>query len=316
MNNEEKYIARRFFQVEVLKRDGQAYEDFFVKIMQHHNPNFLPVKAHGQFGDRKNDGFDKTTGTYYQVYAPEDLVKRKNNAVKKFREDFKGLYEYWHDSISPVRRFYYVLNNKYRPVPQILYPVAMEIEKEYPGVKIALLLNQALEEIFISLPDDKIYDIIGFIPDPQNIQLLDFEAMNEVIGYLLASESPYAKEDLPEPDFERKIVFNKLSKRPANLLRTGNYQVSDLEEYFVRQSELKEILRKKFNHLYKKGLDAVPGKLTRSDTVFFYILENACPKKTKPLQDAVLVLMAYYFEYCDIYEPLPKEPTQKILIEL
>ena len=315
MNNEEKYIARLMFKNKIFQKDGQAYEDFFVKVLKHHNPNFLPVKAHGQFGDRKNDGFDKTTGTYYQVYAPEDLEKRKKRAVEKFKEDFDDLYKYWNDKVTPVKEFFYVLNNKYRAVPQIIYPVLEEIKRKYSSVQVNILLNQDLEEIFLKLPDDKIYDIIGYIPDPLTIQVVDFKAMNQVIEYLLSIESPYIKEAIPEkPDFEKKIVFNKLSARPANLLRTGDYQASNLDEYFKYESQLKEILKKIFNNIYKRGLEVVPNGDDKNDTVFFYILENASSDKKKPVQDAVLVLMSYYFEYCDIFEE-PKEPAQRSLFE-
>jgi hypothetical protein len=315
MNNEEKYIARQMFKNKVFQKDGQAYEDFFVMVMQHHNPNFRPVKAHGQFGDRKNDGFDKTTGTYYQVYAPEDLEKRKKKAAEKFKEDFDDLYKYWNDKVTPVREFFYVLNNKYRAVPQIIYPVLEEIKRKYSSVQVDILLNQDLEEIFLNLPDDKIYDIIGYIPDPQNMQVVDFTVMNQVIEYLLSIESSYIKEDIPDkPDFEKKIVFNKLSAYPANLLRTGGYQASNLDEYFKYESQLKEILKKIFNNIYKRGLEVVPHGGDKNDTVFFYILENASPNKKKPVQDAVLVLMSYYFEYCDIFEE-PREQAQRSLFE-
>jgi hypothetical protein len=315
MNNEEKYIARQMFKNKVFQKDGQAYEDFFVMVMQHHNPNFRPVKAHGQFGDRKNDGFDKTTGTYYQVYAPEDLEKRKKKAAEKFKEDFDDLYKYWNDKVTPVREFFYVLNNKYRAVPQIIYPVLEEIKRKYSSVQVDILLNQDLEEIFLNLPDDKIYDIIGYIPDPQNMQVVDFTVMNQVIEYLLSIESSYIKEDIPDkPDFEKKIVFNKLRAYPANLLRTGGYQASNLDEYFKYESQLKEILKKIFNNIYKRGLEVVPHGGDKNDTVFFYILENASPNKKKPVQDAVLVLMSYYFEYCDIFEE-PREQAQRSLFE-
>lgn len=72
MDENEKYIARLIFQNRIYESNGQKYEDIFSKVMTYSNPNFNSVKPQGQFGDRKNDGFDRTTGVYYQVYAPED----------------------------------------------------------------------------------------------------------------------------------------------------------------------------------------------------------------------------------------------------
>ena len=72
------------------------------------NPNFQPVKAYGRLGDMKNDGFDAETGTYYQVFAPEDIMKYStgNEAVKKLHTDFSGLYSHW-DNLCPIKQFFF-----------------------------------------------------------------------------------------------------------------------------------------------------------------------------------------------------------------
>lgn len=74
------------------------------------NPNFQPVKAYGRLGDMKNDGFDAETGTYYQVFAPEDIMKYStgNEAVKKLHTDFSGLYSHW-DNLCPIKQFFFVI---------------------------------------------------------------------------------------------------------------------------------------------------------------------------------------------------------------
>ena len=64
----EHYIAKIIFSNHILQYTGQQYEDFFVSVMTKANPNFQPVKAYGNIGDMKNDGFDRTTGTYYQIF--------------------------------------------------------------------------------------------------------------------------------------------------------------------------------------------------------------------------------------------------------
>jgi hypothetical protein len=81
-------------------------------------------------GDRKNDGYDKTTGTYYQVFAPEDLKASEAKAVKKLKEDFKGLYEFWNKA-TPVKSFHFVMNDKFAgSFPEIEADLA-EIKKSH-----------------------------------------------------------------------------------------------------------------------------------------------------------------------------------------
>src|SRR5450432_2623348 len=112
MDDNAKAFARNMLRLRIHESDAQAYEDLFVRAMVYADPNFRPVKPHGNAGDRKNDGFNSTTGTYYQVYAPEDIRRSAGNALKKLREDFSGLKAFW-DGLYPVRRFFYVVNDKY-----------------------------------------------------------------------------------------------------------------------------------------------------------------------------------------------------------
>jgi hypothetical protein len=68
----------------------QVYEDVLVKIMREVQPGFRPVKAHGNIFDRKNDGIDKSIGTCYQVYAPEDIRQGQGDALKKRKPTSTG----------------------------------------------------------------------------------------------------------------------------------------------------------------------------------------------------------------------------------
>ena len=78
-----------------------------MSIMTKADPNFEPVKAYGNIGDMKNDGFDRFTGTYYQIFAPEDITKDKTiyDAVKKFKTDFDGLYNKW-NNLCTIKKFF------------------------------------------------------------------------------------------------------------------------------------------------------------------------------------------------------------------
>jgi hypothetical protein len=61
-------------------------------------------------------------------------------------------------------------------------------------------------------------------------------------------------------------------------------------------------LRIRFNSVYKEGLIEIPNSNTKNDELFFYILRQVSPYSKLGVHNAVYILMAYYFEYCDIYE--------------
>ena len=307
MNNKEKYLAHILFKVRVLTSEGQDFENLFIAIMQSANLNFRPVKPQGKFGDRKNDGFDKETGTYYQIYAPENSSKSSNTAINKLKADFEGLYSYWNEQVTPIKEFFFVLNDKYKGGYPTLEVELAKIEKKYK-IKANPYIIKNLEDLLFELPEEKINGIIGLTPDAVSINDIDFGSMNEVINHLTSIKFSYTLEHIPyNPDFEKKILFNNLSDIVASWLKQGNYQNHIIKNYFKRnRSGLKNDLREIFSKLYSDGLKLV-GNNKENDTVFLYILTNASPQLKKHIQDAVLVLMSYYFEYCDIFKTPKKE---------
>jgi hypothetical protein len=54
--------------------------------------------------DRKNDGYIKSKGIFFQVFSPEEITKSYHNVVKKLNTDFKKVfcqYFQWRESIKP-----------------------------------------------------------------------------------------------------------------------------------------------------------------------------------------------------------------------
>lgn len=308
MTRDEKHIARIIFKNKIYECDKQAYEDLFIRVMQNYSSDFEPVKPQGQYGDRKNDGFDKVKGIYYQVYAPEDLPSKEGDAVLKLNKDFKGLKEYWTGRGFVINEFYYVVNDKYKGNYPTLIADINSISTSN-NIKVELFRNKKLEDLFLSLDEVKILDVIGFLPDPMEIQEPDYRIMRDVVSYILGFDMNNSKEDIPnDPNFEHKINFNSLSKSVSEFLNAGRRQSFVINEYFDLNSDfVKEELRSRFSDLYNKGLNEIPASETKNDELFFYILKQASPRIILSVYNAVYILMAYYFEYCDIFET----PTNK-----
>jgi hypothetical protein len=302
MTSDEKFIARLMFQVRILQSDGQAFQDFFVQIMQKFDLDFRPVKPHGKEGDHKNDGFSKAKGQYYQVYAPEDLGLNLTTAKKKIVESFDELLKYWDAKVATLKEYYFVMNDKYKGC----YPgidVELSALERRSKIKCDPFLVNRLEEIFLSLSDEGIQSVIGIIPDALKIQTVDYSAMTEVIKYLMRHDGAYLQETIPpNPNFDKKIIFNGLNENVASLLKFGRTQSYIIDDYFRLNSKYVKVeLQKIFNQYYREAVLCQSGPVA-SDLVFFQILDKASPERSKAVLDAVIVLMAYYFEYCDIFE--------------
>ncbi len=306
MTSEEHYIARILFKNRILESNGQKFEDLFVNIMTKSNIEFQAVKAYGSIGDKKNDGFIKSTGTYYQVFAPEDIGNNKTiyDAVNKLENDFRGLVNNW-DDVCKIRRFFFVINDKYVGIAPPILEKVMELNKsaEFSEIEIDIFSAKNLECVFDTLDDSQVYDIVGYIPQ-QDMPVLEYEALQETVSYLINIEmDDFEVDNLVVPDFDDKIKFNGLSKTVSNKLISASYQEGILSKYFNENPGCNSILQKKFHAIYEKSKlevkDSVDGF---ADRRFFYILGESCSKRTMSIVTSVMVLMAHYFISCDIFE--------------
>ena len=295
MNTQEKTLARHLFQNKILKADGQAFEDIFTAIMNYKEAGFQSVKPWGNIGDRKNDGYIKTNGIFYQVYAPEDIRKSYTDIVNKLKTDFDGLKSQW----NPVNEFYFVVNDKYKGVNADSEQAIQEIKEKHNLNDAGFLTAKDMENILFALDDDQIFLIAGNIPDPAAIKQLDYSILNEVIGYIMKlrlDKGDMAKVILPNLD--EKIKFNNLSELIACLLNNGYFQLHFLNEYLSNNSDfLADSLRDKMNEIYTQEKNEKNG-----DDLFWAIVDCASPKAEQMYQTSVIVIMSKYFETCDIFE--------------
>lgn len=172
---------RTAFRLLVHESQGQRYEDLFVKIMSYKYPEFKPVKAHGRVGDRGNDGWVADKGRYYQCYAPEFLAGNTRNALKKLNEDFERLKGFWW-KISPIREFYFVINDKFMGVSPHIYDAVKQLERIHNLERAEVLLASELENSLFTLDDDQIKQVLNFFdtsPRAKNLKVVDFFVVDE-----------------------------------------------------------------------------------------------------------------------------------------
>jgi len=300
MNAQEKTLARHLFVSKVLKADGQAFEDIFTAVMNYAEADFQQIKPWGNIGDRKNDGYIKSKSVFYQVYAPEDINKSYVGAVEKVQKDFDGLKATW----SPIKEFYFVVNDKYKGVNADCEKTIQEIKKMHNLDKAGLLTAKDIENKLFALNDDQILKIAGLTPDPANIKELDYSILSEVISHIM--KLPLNKGEQPRivlPDWNEKIKFNALSDSVSSLLSNGYYQLSSLEDYLKNNGDFfADALRDKMNDIYSQEKENYGG-----DDLFWAVVDAAIPRAEQAYQTSAIVIMAKYFETCDVFE----EPLQK-----
>jgi hypothetical protein len=299
MTRDEKYMLRIIFKIKIYDANGQKFEDIFTAIMKYVEPEFQQIKPYGHTGDKKNDGYIRSKGIYFQVYGPENIANSVSYAKRKLKEDLSGLLQEW----KPVNEFYFIINDKFKGIPP---DIEIEVNKLIAennlkgGVKGAAYL----EDLLFSLVDDQTLTITGSLPDPSKIRSLDYSILNEVIGYIMGMSLMEAvPSDLLVPDWDKKIKFNGLSPMVARLLNNGSIQIASLDKYLMNHGNfLTDDLRNKINEIYMTEKEQFTG-----DNLFWRIVNIASPREEQAYQSAVIVIMAKYFEACDIFERPPED---------
>jgi hypothetical protein len=314
MDATRKHIARRLLRLRVYQAKGQAYQSLFEKVMQWRDPDFVVIKPHGSIGDRKNDGYCPSTGTYYQVYAPWNPSSRNSEvtAARKAADDFESLREYWQE-IHPVKNYRFVFNDEFRGSSPALEKALSRISNLH-RVDARAFLTRNLEDEALLLDEDHLMEILNSpVPSVELLDSIDFSTLREVVNHIMTSRKAVTFTGLLNaPDFNEKIAFNGLSPSVATLLTHGSYQEEAVRDYFSRNSrfarqDLRNRLASSYIESRSKFESATLDSRQTADLVFFDLLETItpknCPSVQKALaQEAAIILLAFYFEACDIFE--------------
>lgn len=297
MTTQEKALSRILFKNRIHEADGQKFEDLFSAIMRYSEPDFQAIKPWGNIGDRKNDGYIKSRGVFYQVFSPEDIKKSYPSVISKIKIDFNALIKQW----SPVNEFYFVVNDKYKGVNADSEQLLETIKKDNKLKESNFLTAKDLENRLFSLDDDQILTIIGFLPDPMNLSTLNYSIINEIVDYISSQPLKMLDEKVVVPEWSEKIIFNDLTGLEEQYLNNGFFQVTYLDDYLHNNSEfLANELKNRIRTIYLELSNKFQGK-----ELFWKIVNTISPNKSSIYQTHIIVIMSKYFETCDIYE----EPT-------
>ena len=314
MTPDELLVARLMFVNRLLRANGDVFQQLFWAVMRaKHGTDFVPVRPQGRLGDGGNDGYLPAEGHYYQVYGPLEPTLKIAEAEAKLQDDFQKVMTSW-DASTPVRAYSFVFNDKYEGTFHSLATALSELERKNPGVRCRPLTTGNLEDTFLTLPAAGINNVLGaLLPDPARIMAVDYRVLREAITHVMSSPSaqvPTRFGDLPT--LGEKIALNGLCTAWGDLVRTGARQAGHVDAYFAKNSTfMKQALRDHMVERYRiasqagRSYAALPPDLSRNDLVFECFRASLLPDQaTVAVESAVTILIGYYFEACDVFDPL------------
>lgn len=306
MNSQEKALARQLFKIKIHEANGDKFEDLFTSIQNYSDPGFQQIKPWGNIGDRKNDGYNAAKKIFYQVYAPEEIKISYPSVIKKLNTDFAGLKRQWPE----VMEFYFVVNDKYQGVNADSEKDIASLISKNKLSKGGFITPKDLENTLFRLEDDQILAVTGFIPDVNNITNLDYSVLTEVIGHIMSLPLEPIIGKIEFPDWNEKILFNKLSDGTKLYLNVGVQKLGALNTYLANQSFLADDLQEKLTGVYQasKAKDW-SGVVTNDpgDLIFWDMVKTCAPKNEAHVESAIITIIAKYFESCDVFERNPEK---------
>jgi hypothetical protein len=300
MNLQEAYYELRFENA-FLKAKGDAFQTFFERLMGlAYKADFMACRPWGNHGDRKNDGFLKSARRLFQVYAPNEMDA--TTAINKITEDFSGARAFWGVHFDK----WTFVHNASDGLPPHVHKLLLDFEKSNAGITLEPWCIEELRVIFRGLSIEDKQSWLGVVPTEETKVKLGFDDLRFVLETLSGLPVPQATEvrDVPMG----KIQANALSESIATLLKQGMIKAPLVEEFFATWHD--ETLGERLAESFKAKYCGLREKM--SPNIIFSELQSwagGCQRGTPEHEMAVLAIMAYYFERCEIFEaPRNVEP--------
>lgn len=294
MNLPDAYYEQKFENA-FLRAKGNEFQTFFERLMGlAYKTDFMACRPWGKEGDRKNDGYLKSERRLFQVYAPNDMDAAK--ATAKITEDFQGAKAYWGKHFDN----WVFVHNAMDGLPPHVQQLLLDFEVANSGLKLEPWCLEELRLIFRKLSGDDKASWFGLAPTEETKTRLGFGDLQVVLERLalLAVPSQTDVKDVPAG----KIEANALSEAVTRLLKEGMIK-SFLFADFLSQwydETLGERLAEAFKTEYRRLRDAhvIPNQIFAELQSWAGGEQRGTPEH----ELAVLTVIAYYFERCDIFE--------------
>lgn len=282
------------FENQFLTSKGQAFEELFKTVMKYRfGSDFSYVKPYGNIGDRKMDGYLRSEKIVYQCYAPERMDQSK--LLKKVTEDFKGAIEHWRDDMKRWR----LVHNEMGGLPPDALKKFLQLEKSNGEVVVDELRYEEFRSIVLELEVDQLEEVFGIVPTAQSLDNLNTKELSKVISSI-SQKKPPAKPILSIPTKE-KLSRNQLSEDAAGMIELGRVRSKLVEQYF--SEHVNPDLGQSIGSSFKEQYLNLKQENRTANQIFRELQEFAGGSGgSVERQAAVLAILTYFFETCDIFE--------------
>lgn len=280
-----------------------AFQDWFGDIMLRRFPDdYLKIRL--SKGDGGLDGYRLSTQTVYQVFAPREYSPRE--IVRKIQGDFKLAKKTLAESRLVMNEWVFVHNDPDDLAHEVVAELA-KLQRDNPDIIIRRWELTAIWNEISQLPENELIDLFGVAPTLEMLERLCYQDIIPVIEHLATGQAP----PLPptDPPSLRKLEFNDLSPERADFVIRGRVKQGLVESYLNEMPDddkpeaIAQAFRDKYASLKDAGFNA--------DRVFdeLWLFTGGQAFASDPVRfAAVMTVLAFYFDNCDIFENAPDSP--------
>lgn len=266
--------------------------------------DFELIKAGGKYGDKKSDGRRISTETVYQCYAPESPSTFAKNASKKINDSFPEVTKFWPN----LKEWVFVHNNE-EGIPTSLSDALEELRKRYPSITIDAPSppRRFLKDNF----HDKLnlQQMLDLYPAASWDYLsVKMEHIRPLLKKVVAARAAQpASVDFGDIPNEAKLDFNKLSPDAKYEIKRARLHTNVVDRYLSgmstpqHASAIQSEIRAKYKEADELGHNP--------DEILSIMLQFIGSDNTPTVSAAAYVILAYYFDACDIFENAPDLAT-------
>ncbi|WP_156338289.1 ABC-three component system protein [Chondromyces crocatus] len=279
-----------------LRKQGTAFQDFFADMMDAVHPSdFERVRPYGNHGDLKCDGYLRSRGLVFQVYAPREM---KLPALKrKISVDFNGAKKHWKKEM----RGWVLVHNDADGLPAEAVKLLEDLRTQNPDLSIDQWGCEQMQQLALFMPRASLIKHFGRPPTRKDFDVLGFESLAEVLMTIRTAAPTPPDEILPVSP--TKLEANALSRTVASYLQLGRERDRLVERYFEKHPNplFGEEVATAFHSEYLR----LRAERRRPDQVFAALQSFAggSTRGDAEHEAAVLAVLSYLFDRCDIFEP-------------
>lgn len=299
-----EYWWRVGLQLRMREQNGDAFQDFFGRIMEaRYGADYVRIRPYGQRGDKGCDGYLASDGRVFQCYGAVNgdggkvayLIGKMADDFAKARAFLKDIMKEWH-----------MVHNLVDGLPIEAVQTLDAIKKANGPLKCGIVGQESLAITLFELDEARIASFIGpaaTAADEHNMQAAELRDLISAILQAVDEAAPVAAEI--KAVSAAKLAHNALPRHWEQFLSAGWQNAHQVSGYFANHHDpmtgerVAVRFRDRYAYLRAQNLAAAD---IMADLCALVVGHGAA---SVPRMIAAQALLAHLFESCDILEDVP-----------